>query len=526
MQPETVLNNYLAALPSPNYCNNKAKVHCGLNIDAWRRYEPLIAQTDPTLVDQLDCGFDMGIDTSKDINIPVKNHKSAYQDYKVVDSFIIKHYQDGSIIGPFKLNPLPVVVKPSPLQVVTSSSGKQRPVVDMSYPKGTSINDAITSDWNQIGGFEGEFKLPTHDDLCKVALTVKDPVMFVVDMKSYYMQLPSEWASAPLMALTWRDCLFIHRRLPFGCRSSCLHAQRVTDAMCRIHKSNSKSDISGYVDDFGSIVALLRSSSAFQQFRALAKELGVLETLDKLMVPDKIRVFLGLLYNLCDMTLSLPDDKLSRAIDMLQNWLEKEDCTEKQVQSLLGHLNHVTTVIHAGRPFTSRFIDILKAKSFPAVITPDLKQDIETWIGFLRGNFAKKSIIKSYELVNADVVLKIQVKAQTFVIWCKGQVQAYQIAKVLPSLPTHAVYAVAMWKACVEFSQIFVGTVVKVTVPSQAAAMVINRARTPCLPIRPMLRKAWMLQATCDYVIRAVVGDNSVHNLYDEFHVFQEVFYD
>ena len=114
---------------------------------------------DDTLIDQLKYGFCMGINSDHEISIPYTNHKSAIQNFDIVDDFIITHYQSGAIAGPYKFNPLPVTIHPSPLQVAISASGKRRCVIDMSYPTGHSINSSIPDEWNQIPGFSGTFKL-------------------------------------------------------------------------------------------------------------------------------------------------------------------------------------------------------------------------------------------------------------------------------------------------------------------------------------------------------------------------------
>ena len=82
--------------------------------------------------------------------------------------------------------------------------------------------------------------------------------------------------------------------------------------------------------------------------------------LEKCQFPDKIRVFLGL-YNLIDYTLTLPDDKLSRALDFLSKWKLKKTCNKHDVQVLLGHLNHFASVLHAGKPFTAFILDLLRS---------------------------------------------------------------------------------------------------------------------------------------------------------------------
>ena len=518
-----IAENYISTDSPPNYCGRRSPVQSNLNIDAWKKYASIIDPVDPTLIPQLEFGFSMAIDFSHDIQVPVTNHPSARHEPAVIDEFIIKHCNSGALLGPFKQNPFPVNVFPSPMQVATSSSGKKRPVIDLSYPKYHSVNSAIPKQWSEIPGFDGVFKLPTHDDVCKAILTTKDPLMFLVDLKSYYMQLPSDWRDTPYMCVAWRGCLYFHRRLPFGCRTSCLHAQRVTDAVVLIYTRVIPASLSGYVDDFCSIVTALISASAYAYFNGLLDELGLSRTIDKCVTPALVAVFLGLLYHLRDMYMALPDDKLARAVALMQLWLEKESCTKAQVQSLLGHLNHIATVLHAARPFTSSVVDLLREDKFPAVVNADIKQDLDMWIQFLASDWSKKSIIKSQDLAVPDDILRVAVRHRTFVIYCDGHLQGYMLHDSEPSLPPSAMFAVAVWVAVHKHGQVFMNKVIKITVPFKSAALLINRARSLCVGIRKMVRDMWLAQARLDCIVKAVVSPTKHSDMYEMYHNFLPV---
>ena len=526
MSPQEIRQLYQNASVSelPNYCGAKVKVQSKLNIPAWRKYENIIRQKDETLVDQLEYGFTMGIDYSANFNVPTTNHLTARKEFEVIDSFIIKHWEQNSLLGPFKSNPLPVEIFPSPMQVVTSASGKKRAVLDMSYPATGSVNSAIPKVWTDIHGFSGHFTLPTHDNVCNAIVNTPNPVMFITDLRGYYMQIPSDPKDMPYLVISWRGAIYIHRRLPFGCRSSCLQAQRVTDAICLVFTRLHSTYIDGYVDDFVTVVTLIRSASAYAAFHQLLHELGCERSEEKDQLPDFIRIFLGLQYNLQDMIMSIPEDKVLRVIVTLNDWLNREVCSKSQVQSLLGHLNHLAAVVHAGRPFTCHILDILKAGVFPATITTDLKADIRSWLDFLQSDFNSSSIIKSQANAIVDSVLILAVKGQTCVINCCGLVSAFVLHSSEPLIPYRDMFAVAAWLAVVNHSDLLVNSVVKVAVPTKVAACVLNRAKTSCVHIRPMLREMWILQAKGDYVIKAVVQkNNNCAALYEQFHEFREV---
>ena len=525
MDPAICRDIHDAVKSEPNYCSKKIPVQSALNISAWRKYEPIIVEKDETLVDQLECGFTMGIDRNVHIDVPVTNHPSAREHYKVIDDFLIKHHENNSILGPYRTNPFNVHVHPSPMQVVTNASGNQRAVLDMSYPASSSVNHAIPKTWTDIHGYDGEFKLPTHDNICTAALQVNDPVMFICDLRGYYMQIPSDWRDTPFMVISWRGALWLHRRLPFGCRSSCLHAQRVTDAVVLIFVRITSTHIDGYVDDFASIVARLRSAAAFAAFHALLDELGLLRSVEKDQHPDYIRIFLGLEYNLMDMIMTIPQDKVIRAVETLKQWLNRDKCTKTQTQSLLGHLNHLSAVVQAGRAFTAAIVDLLRSDSFPAIISPETKLDIEAWVNFLTSaSFNRSCIIKSQQLVEPDELIQVAVNGQSYVIRCQDKDYPYQLSVDSPHVPHRAMYAVAVWSIVNDLCEVIRGKVVKVTVPTKVAALAVNRARTDVKVIRPLLREMWISMAMCDSLIKAVPQkSDNYRNLFSVFHDFKTV---
>ena len=515
---------YNATAPGPNYVHQHCQVSSGLNLQAWDRYRDIIEPHDPTLVDQIMYGFCMGANKQHEISIPYTNHKSAIEHYDAIDDFICTHYKTGAIAGPYKVNPLPVTIHPSPLQVATSASGKRRPVIDMSYPRGSSINSAIPTEWNEIPGFSGTFRLPTHDQLCDRVLELQDPVMSLTDLSAYYMQLPSDIQDYPYMVFSWRSEIWIHRRLPFGCRSACLHAQRVSEAVCIVfrHLSGQTYHVTAYVDDFPQINERLVASSAHTSLHDLLDELGLVRTVAKCLSPGDRRVCLGILYDMPRRSLCLPQEKLARVLTVIAEVLQAEAVRENQLQSLLGLLNHVGIVVPAGRPFNALMYDILNTADFPVALNECIKDDLRMWTGFLSQEFTRVSAMKRLVDVPVDVELAIAVKQNSCVIRCQEMNFGYKILSDW-SIPIHLMPAVAVWLVTQNHMDALVGKVVCVSVPTKVAARVINRVSTNCHRLRPMLRSLWLRQAQADSLIKAVSASSNVGWLYGNYVDFVDV---
>ena len=516
IEPNELSKLYSACNPGPNFVHKRMVVDSKLNLQVWDNYRPIIDELDNTLVDNLRYGFCMAIDKDKDISIPYTNHKSAIENYQVIDDFIVKHYNDKTIAGPYTVNPLPVTVRPSPLQVATSASGKRRAVIDMSYPAGASVNDAIPDQWNQVPGFTGNFRLPTHEQICERILDLQEPLMGLTDLKAYYMQLPSDPCDYPYLTFAWRGALWIHLRLPFGCRSSCLHAQRVTEAVCLVYRRTTANHVSGYVDDYCDVNERRVAGPAHNSLHWLMDDLGLDRTLEKCMVPDELRLFLGLLYDLRRRLLLLPEDKLARAGKLIDDCLAATAVSRSQMESLVGFLNHIATVVVAGKPFNSLMYDQLVADQFPLDLDEEIRADLSAWKDFLQNSFTRCSAMKRYISVKPDVTVAIAVKVNNCVIWCKGSKYGYRLITDW-KIPRSLMPAVAVWLITKFHVESLVGQVVCVSVPTKAAQHVINRMNTQCKRIRPLLREMAIRQALHDCYIKSVCASDNLSWLYGGF---------
>ena len=96
-------------------------------------------------------------------------------------------------------------------------------------------------------------------------------------------------------------------------------------------------------------------------------------------------IFLGIELDSIEMSARLPAEKLTELID-LREWRSKKSYKPKEVQSLVGKLNHACSVIPCGRTFLRRLIDLLKgAQRFRPFLrlNKQCQLDIAWWQEFL-----------------------------------------------------------------------------------------------------------------------------------------------
>ena len=84
--------------------------------------------------------------------------------------------------------------------------------------------------------------------------------------------------------------------------------------------------------------------------------------------------------------LRLPADKLDRLRSLLQEWGTKKACARKELESLIGLLNHACKVVRSGRSFLRRMLDLLHAVPHqqPTIrLNAAFRSDLAWWRAFL-----------------------------------------------------------------------------------------------------------------------------------------------
>jgi len=140
-----------------------------------------------------------------------------------------------------------------------------------------------------------------------------------------------------------------------------------------------------YLDDFLIIEESYDScKQALSQLLKVLRMLGFHINYNKISGPSQQLVFLGVLINTVDMTLSLPDKKLAKFLSLLESFQNKSRATKRQLESLIGSLNWAAQVVQGGRPFLRRMIDVkntLKAHSDKVILGKDFFADLFWWSG-------------------------------------------------------------------------------------------------------------------------------------------------
>ena len=95
--------------------------------------------------------------------------------------------------------------------------------------------------------------------------------------------------------------------------------------------------------------------------------------------------FLGFEISTIQRVVRLPE-KLQRTLALVREWVGRKSCKRRELESLLGHLQHAATVVRLGRTFVRRLIEL------PAVVrstgrwlrlNTSIRGDLVWWLSFM-----------------------------------------------------------------------------------------------------------------------------------------------
>ena len=189
-------------------------IHTHLNIQYLRSM--LTDYKDSRICDFLEFGFPSGYlgDNSVLNNVEkkdlwkFKNHKGAEDFPDDMLSYLKKESQHKAILGPFKHNPFSSGLKISPLNTVPKSdSSERRVILDLSFPKGASVNDFISKEFYLDEKIDLVY--PKVDDFIElIKQKGQGCLLYKTDLSRAYRQLGYDPISFNKVGFVWKKHIF------------------------------------------------------------------------------------------------------------------------------------------------------------------------------------------------------------------------------------------------------------------------------------------------------------------------------
>lgn len=353
----------------PNFAGAQIPVPSGIKVENWVNL--LHHYHDNEICHFLQFGWPLGFYSEMIPESVNKNHPSALAHSTHIDEFIRTELNFQALAGPIDATPFTPWFRISPLMTrPKKGSSQRRVIVDLSYPDGSAVNSGINI--QEYLGRDISYSLPTVTDLIsKLQVDGKGALVWKADLARAYHQLRADPLDAPLLGIKHNDKIYLDRCPPFGCRSSSAACQRMANALVYILASNSHHCLA-YLDDFaGCNSDISRATAGFNAFITLADHLGLQLSNKKCMPPSTSVEWLGYKIDTLQMTVSIPEAKLTEVLEECQAWFHRKRVTRTMVQSLAGKLSHVAGCVQHGRKFLARILGALRADSNRKWLTID-----------------------------------------------------------------------------------------------------------------------------------------------------------
>ena len=312
-----------------------------------------------------------------------KNAASAYEAGWEVTDAIAGWIEDGYAYGPVSEEDVPAGAKVSGIMVRKKPNGAARVILNLSAPKGMSVNDGIAAEEFPAVMSSTEAWLKVLNKIGRGAWITK------TDWASAYKQIPVRGEDTDLQWFQWAGKYFKELALIFGAKSSAgifdEAAKVVLELVCLLAVFPLE-QVCQHLDDAcaasGDLAAITHFDECFMQ---VAQQVGVKlaprDDHDKTFGPCKKGVVFGVEYDTDEWTWALRPDKLARIVATVREAISSEMLEAKQVQSLAGKLINVRPLIPAGKFNIDRIMMMLadSSRGDAVRVTEEGRRQLRYW---------------------------------------------------------------------------------------------------------------------------------------------------
>ena len=369
----------------------------------YKKLEYFLQGYDQEKSDYLVNGFKYGFDLRNIKFCPNdsdNNQRSANSQPDVVDKKLNKELSLGRLMGPLEIPPFEDFVI-SPLGIrAKKAPGEYRVIHDLSFPyDGNSINDGIPRD-------QATVKYASVYDAIKAILKFgHNTFLAKTDIRSAFRIIPIAPSNYHLLGFKWRNKYYFDKCLPMGASSSCAIFESLSTALEWILLKYTRNVLIVHVlDDFLIISPNEQLCElALKQVTEICEQIGIPLAPEKTMGPSHCLPFLGIELDTERMLAFLPQDKVDKFLNLINQFLESKSVTLKSLQSLTGMLNFACQIILPARAFSRRLynLEIGVSKSYYKIkMTKEVKSDLLVWKNFLENYNYQTFFLESIWLSN------------------------------------------------------------------------------------------------------------------------------
>jgi len=317
------------------------------------------------------------------------NAKSAYQFGAEVTDAIAVWIRKGFAFGPVSKDAVPRTAKISGIMVRPKPNGSARIILNLSAPKGRSVNDGISKD-----DFPASMSSTTAW-LIVLHKAGRNCWICKADWSDAYKHFAVREQDTDLQWFSWGGKYFKELALIFGGSSSAGifddGAKTVLDFVCR-HAAFPHSMVCQHLDDV--CAAAPHNSEAVHKFDTsfmeIADYVGVKlaprDDPEKSFGPSKSGTVFGVFYDTVEWTWKIPHEKLARLIADIRSALAATDISETATKSIVGKIIHLRPLLPAGKFSIDQIMRLLanSSKADRVVVHEEAKEQLLFWITLLK----------------------------------------------------------------------------------------------------------------------------------------------
>ena len=313
---------------------------------------------------------------------------------QIVSNKLQKEKQAGRIMGPFLKSPFDkFVVSPLGLRP-KKTPGEFRVIHHLSYPHGSSINDGIPREHASV------HYASITQAIRLIIIMGKGSLLSKSDIQSAFRIIPIHPADYPLLGFKWDNKYYFDKCLPMGASSSCAIFEAFSSALQWIVENYlPDTRVLHVLDDFLFVSPTIsEGQSALRIFLRICKDIGVPISMEKTFGPLTSLPFLGIQLDTISMSSSLPEDKIIKFRNIIDEFQKAKAVTLHKLQSLTGMLNFACQVVEPARAFSRRLYNLSIGLSKPyhhVKITSQVKEDLSVWDNFLK-NYNGRTFFLDY----------------------------------------------------------------------------------------------------------------------------------
>ena len=375
-----------------------------------------------------------------------------------------------------------------------------RLIHDASRPAGHALNDFASTN---------RFKYQSIQDATD--LVTRGCWFAKLDLANAYRSVKIHQSNFKATGLKWRfandtsDTFLIDERLSFGASKSPEIFNILTQAVRAIMAHKGYKTIVCYLDDF-LIVAQTYDECihTLNVLLRLLRQLGFHINYNKLEGPSRNLTFLGVVLDSINMTLSIPQSKLTECDEIMNQIIVKSKVNKREIQCLVGKLNWLSHLIYGGRSHMRRLIDRCNALRKPwhrTNVTIEMKKDIEWWLSFMRIFNGTTQIVENRSVTSLSID---SCKVAGGAFYHGDFVYAPWTYKTSSSLPINYLEILALEPAAMRWAPYWRNKKVYVHCDNITACSLINKLSCKNPTVMESLRRVFWLSAVYNFRLQAI----------------------